>query len=451
MLWNVFENVQVAVSDWIDELITEFIVPKVKQKWTAIVNIAQSMTGILIFLFILWDVIAPEAALAEVPAEVAVEGAAEGATAGGAASGGAASGEAASGGAASGGAAAGGRTSGYGVAGIVGVTNALGAVSNFANGFLTTPADDTYLKYTGEYSEGVSTYASYMQSSISQLWRPSNASGFNISGVENALKGGAWTDISNPLAVPNLGNMTESFFETLLITSLINMIWKNNDFYVVFVPYGPVTKFQTGYVTSTATETFSEENCTNHWVNDPNRPNYISCSLNYDGKPGMTFLTQPSSADGGTLPLSEAQFAESPIGFTFVNDDALQSSLTANALHGFNYNYSTSDLADTVLAGASKLATDFVSVPLDTPGLYNLDVCVVTELSFVPGAREYLRAGNGDRHDLIYLDPCTCANFTSNGDKFVDFATENVLDAVTIQVKGHRNQTCLSRGLTAAA
>lgn len=398
MLWNIFKDVQSDVGDWVDELVTQFIVPKVKQSWEAEVTAASSITGILIFFFILFDVLAPEAAAP---------------------------------------------TAGIGVAVIVGLTNVIGSVSNFANGFLSQPADDTYLKYTGEYSEGVSEYTSYMQTSVSQLWRSSNPSGFGTLAVENVLRGGAWTDISNPLATPNVGNITESFFDTLLVTSLINMIWKSNDFYVVFVPYGTVTSFQSGSSPTTKTEAFTEDDCTNHWVNDPNRPNYISCALNYGGTSGMTILTQPSSADGGTIPLSKASFAEPTIGFNFSNDDALQASLTANAQYGFDYNFTTSDLSDTVSSGAAKFSTDFVSLPLNSPGLYNLDVCVVTELSYVPGAQEYLKAGNGNTKDFIYLDPCVCATFSSNGGKFVDYANSDVTGAVTTD---STNTTCIERG-----
>ena len=372
--------------------------PKIKQSWEAIVTAASSVTGILIFFFILFDALAPEAAAP---------------------------------------------VSGIAVAVIVGLTNVIGGVANFANGFLSSPADDTYLKYTGEYDEGVSQYTSYMQTSVSQLWRSTNPSGFGSSAVESVMKGGAWTDISNPLATPNVGNITENFFDTLLVTSLINMIWKSNDFYVVFVPYGTVTSFQSGSSPATDTQTFSQDNCTNHWANDPNQANYITCSLNYGGAAGMTILTQPSSSDGGTKPLAKAKFAESQIGFTFSNDDALQSSLTANANFGFDYNFTASDLTNTVSSGAAAFSTDFVNLPLDSAGLYNLDVCVVTELSYVSGAQEYLQAGNGNKKDFIYLDPCVCADFSSHNGNFVDFANADVKGAVTVDKD---NTTCIERG-----
>ena len=405
LLWGTFDLVHGDAKDWIDELITEFIVPKVKQSWEAIVTAASSIVGILIFFFILFDVLAPEAAA---PA------------------------------------------SGIGVATIVGLTNTIGSVANFANGFLSQPADDTYLKYTGEYSQGVYDYISYMEDSITTLWRPSNPSGFGTNAVLGFLKGGAWTNILNPIqAAPGIQPLMENFFDILLVTSLINMIWKSNDFYVVFVPYGTVSSFQAKTTPSTKTQTFTLDDCNNHWANDPNRPNYISCSLNYGGVTGMTILTQPASAKGGTLPLSKASFAESTIGFNFSNDDALQSSLTGNAQYGFNYNFTTADLNDTIEAGAIHLSTDFASIPLDSPGLYNLDVCVVDQLSYVPGAREYLRAGNGNTEDYIYLDPCICASFSSHGQNFADVALPNVVAAVTTDPSNNQNASCVGRVLEA--
>ena len=168
-------------------------------------------------------------------------------------------------------------TTGIAVATIVGLTNVIGGVANFPNGFDSQPADDTYLKYTGQYDQGVSKYTKYMQDSLTSLWRPSDPSGFGTPAVEGMLKGGAWTDLSYPLAIPGLGDVTQNFFDALLVTTLINRIWKNNDFYIVFVPYGQVATLQTSDSPSTTVESFSLDDCNNHRANDPYRPNHIFC------------------------------------------------------------------------------------------------------------------------------------------------------------------------------
>ena len=81
-------------------------------------------------------------------------------------------------------------------------------------------------------------------------------------------------------------------------------------------------------------------------------------------------------------------------------------------------------------SGEYNLTAEYV-VPSDAPGLFNLDTCVVTQMSFVPGAREYLVAGNGNSEYITYSDPCVCANFISNGMNFSDYATKPVVASVT--------------------
>ena len=135
------------------------------------------------------------------------------------------------------------------------------------------------------------------------------------------------------------------------------------------------------------TTQFAQDECNQHWVSDPKRPNYISCDLSYGGQVGMTVLTQPAIADGGTLPSSKAALREPDISFKSAIDGLLQSSLTANAQHGFNWDFTTDQLHSLLQAGTAKLTNDFTDIPPNTPGLYNLDVCVVTEMSYVSGGR----------------------------------------------------------------
>ncbi len=386
-LWQTFQYVGSDVSSWVNNIVDQFLVPSVEQKWQVIVSAVSSIIGVLTFIFTF------------------VDGLTEGATIA------------------------------IAIGVIVGITNALTAASNFANGFWSQKPDDTYLTYTGNYDQGINYYVDYMSNSTSDLWYPSNPAGLGASVVENSMKRGSWTNIGDPLDVPHLGNSMKYFFDTLLVTSLINQIWKNNGFFIVFIPYGEVTDYLRQSDSTPGNVSFTSDECNNHWVNDPKRTNYISCNLNYGGKDGMAVLTEPSSI-GGTLALSKAKFTAPEIAFTFNTDDAMQASLTANSQYGFNYNFTTEQLEKDVTAGAIKIDTEFKSLPANTPGLYNLDVCVMTQKSYIPGSREYIVAN--EEWYYFWPDPCICAGFQSHGQTFSNVATSAAVNATTTDSKGKK-------------
>ncbi|KAK3170896.1 hypothetical protein OEA41_002980 [Lepraria neglecta] len=326
LLWETFGSIRSDVSGWVNTIVDQFLIPTIQQKREAIVTAAFSIVGVLVFLFIFLD------------------------------------------------AATAGSGTAFAVGAIVGITNAVGAASNFANGFLSSKPDDTHLSFTSKYDQGVTEYISYIQDFTAALWAPSDPSQFGTDVVTNFMKGALWIGVPDPFNVPHLGDLAKTF-DTLPI---------------VFVPYGTVTDFMQKASSTPGTTQFAQDECNQHWVSDPKRPNYISCDLSYGGQVGMTVITQPAIADGGTLPSSKAALGEPDISFKFAVDDLLQSSLTANAQHGFNWNFTTDQLYSLLQAGTAKLANDFTDIPPNTPDLYNLDVCVVTEMSYVSGARQYL-------------------------------------------------------------
>ena len=375
--------------------------PTVQQKWEAIVAAASSIIGILIFLFIIAD------ALTE------------------------------------------GASTGVAVGVIVGVTNTIGAAAAFGNGFDSQKPDDTYLKMVGSYDDGVKKYGQYMQNSSVALWKPEDPSQFNSTSIQNLLRDGHWTDVANPLNIDGLGTTLQNFFDVLLLTSLINMSWKNDNFFIVFLPYDTdVTDFETQKNHNPDITQFTHDNCTQHWANDPKRIDYISCDLNYGGQAGMTVLAMPSTEAGtGTYTLvKDVSFTEDQVHYTFSTEHVLQSSLSANALYGYNYNLTTDQMNSLVQDGAASIANDFAQLPPDTPGLYNLDVCVVTKMSEVPGAGQYGSSNaRGASSVFFYPDPCSCAGFETRGQRFVDFAKESVVKGVTVIEADGFNNSCVDR------
>lgn len=160
-MWGTLTEVENDVSLWISSLIANWVVPSYTQKWESYVTAASSIVGILIFIFILIDVLTDNTAAT---------------------------------------------LTGVAVALIVGVTNIIGGVANFANGFTTTPPSDTYLEYVGYYDDFDSAWIGYMQNSISNLWSPSDANltSFGTTAVKNGLNNGAWTNVLNPFATTGL-------------------------------------------------------------------------------------------------------------------------------------------------------------------------------------------------------------------------------------------------------
>lgn len=388
-MWGILTVVEGDIGLWISSLIANWVVPSVTQKWESIVTAVSSIVGVLVFIFILID------ALTAGEASPAVSTA-----------------------------------TGIAVALIVGTTNIIGGVANFANGFTTEPPSDTYLEYVGNYDNFDTAWNGYMQTATQNLWSPSNANftSFGTTAVKNGLNDGAWTNFINPVGTANLAVVARNFFDTIILDAMINNIWKINGYYVVFVPYGEVS-FEISPGGGTAgTTTFELDQCNDIWLNDDAKENYVSCSLNYGGTPGMTILTQPSSV-GGTAKDVLDNYTQPVINYTFTNDVALQSSLTANAEYGFNYNISTLQLNDTVRSGDYNLTAEFV-IPSDAAGLFNLESCVLTDMSFVPGARKFLDAGYGNTEWLTFSDPCICMEFTSHGMKFSDYATAAVVTSV---------------------
>ncbi|KAK4691165.1 hypothetical protein P7C71_g5776, partial [Lecanoromycetidae sp. Uapishka_2] len=293
------------------------------------------------------------------------------------------------------------------------------------------------------YQQRIGDYQTYMQNATSDLWDPANPAGVGATVVQNTMKGGSWTNIGDPLAVPDLQNNMNVFFEGLLGSSVINEVMKNNGWWITFVPFGTVTDWLRHPDSTPGTVQFTADDCNNHWANDPKRPNYISCSLTYGTTAGMTILTEPAITDsygnlqsgGGTLSLAQAAaFSDPQNAFTFNLDDAIQGSLNANSMYGFNYNYTTDQLQGDVTSGAVKLTGEFQGLPQSTPGLYNLDVCVMTELSMIPGANQYIISNN--IWEYFYLNPCICANFTSHGQTFSKVATPAAINATTTDANG---------------
>ncbi len=117
---------------------------------------------------------------------------------------------------------------------------------------------------------------------------------------------------------------------------------------------------------------------------------------------------------------------------TWSPHDAMQSSMDGLSQHGFGYNLTAVDFPSLLQQGQGALDS-FTTLPLSTPGLFNLAVCVVTDLAEIPGA-DQVKSDMGIPNGFSIANPCQCAvsNVTVGGrtQMFVDNVSQAIKDAV---------------------
>ncbi len=100
--------------------------------------------------------------------------------------------------------------------------------------------------------------------------------------------------------------------------------------------------------------------------------------------------------------------------------------------HGFGYKLTAVDFSNLLQQGQGALDS-FTALPLSTPGLFNLVICVVTDLAEIPGADQVM-SDMGISDGFRIANPCQCGvtNVTVNGltQMFVDNVSQAIKDAV---------------------
>ena len=98
--------------------------------------------------------------------------------------------------------------------------------------------------------------------------------GTNTTTVAELMQGGFWVDMSKVLPALDLNttartdshaaptNELTNWFENLLVTNLINTWFKQNNAYVVYIPYGQVN----GLNSDNSLVTFTQDDCNTQWI-----------------------------------------------------------------------------------------------------------------------------------------------------------------------------------------
>ncbi|KAL8710171.1 MAG: hypothetical protein Q9220_005254 [cf. Caloplaca sp. 1 TL-2023] len=372
LLYSTINNAQGDMAGYITQIVVKFFQPQATQKWTAIVTAVSSVIGLLTFIAIIIDAL--------------TEGAATGIL----------------------------------VAAIVGTQSALAAAANFKNGFEAQTPDDTYLAIDGNYTQSVIDYARGLEEVVDNIW--SNTE-LTQSGITAALASGAWLDVPNPFNVTGLAENARDWLDNLLVTSYINRVFNDADAFITFLPYQKWV--YNGVYGRTELYDFTQADCAAHWNNDPGWPYYSTCDVPLGDTPGMAVVTRPSSEGKGSKTWTsgvEWNWAT----YKWDSHDMVSSAVTGFAEHGFGYNLTNIDFSKVLQGGSQQAIDTWKTLPLSTPGLFNIPVCVLSNMMDVPGGGQI--AKDIDKDAVFSKDPFSCAtsNSTATGAKFCD----NVSDAI---------------------
>ncbi|KAI4184847.1 MAG: hypothetical protein L6R41_004482 [Letrouitia leprolyta] len=329
LLYGTINSAQGDMAGYITQIVVKFFQPQAEQEWQAIVTAVSSIVGLFTFLAIILDAF--------------TEGAATGVL----------------------------------VAAIVGVQSALAAAANFKNGFEKQKPDATYLAIDGNYTQSVMDYARGLEDTVNNVW---NGSELGPSGITAAMASGAWLSVPNPYNVTGIAENARDWLDNILVTSYINRVFNDADAYILFLPYGDMS-----YYGNDKRYTFTQDICAQHWANDPSWPYYATCDIPLNGKPGMAVVTRPRSEGYGSKDWTskvEWQWAS----YKWSSHDMVASSVNAYAEHGFHYNLTNIDFANILNKGSQEAIDQWKTLPLSTPGLFNLPVCEIPGLEYVPGS-----------------------------------------------------------------
>ncbi|KAL8826951.1 MAG: hypothetical protein Q9170_007206 [Blastenia crenularia] len=331
LLYNTINNAQGDMAGYITQIVVKFFQPQATQEWQAIVTAVSSVVGLLTFIAIIIDTL--------------TEGAATGIL----------------------------------VAAIVGTQSALGAAANFKNGFEAKKPDATYLAIDGNYTQSVMDYARGLEETVDNIWSNSE---LTQSGITAALASGAWLDVPNPFNVTGIAEQARDWLDNLLVTSYINRVFNDADAFIVFLPYQKWV--YSGVYGRTELYDFTQEDCQTHWNNDPGWPYFSTCDVKMGDQAGMAVVTRPSSEGKGSKTwTSEVDWQWAS--YTWDSHAMVDSAVSGFGQHGFGYNLTNIDFSTVLNKGSQEALDTWKTLPLSTPGLFNIPVCILSDMMDVPG------------------------------------------------------------------
>ncbi|KAL8627500.1 hypothetical protein Q9189_006790 [Teloschistes chrysophthalmus] len=377
LLYSTIDSAQGDMAGYITQIVVKFFQPQAEQEWQAIVTAVSSVVGLLTFIAILID------GFTDFTATPAL------------------------------------------VAAIVGIQSTLGAAANFKNGFEAQKPDSTYLAIDGNYTQSVIEYVRGLEEAVNNIW--SNTE-LTQSGIATALADGAWLDVPNPYNVTGMAEQARDWLDNLLVTSYINRVFDDADAFIVFLPYAKYV--YSGVYGRTELYDFNQQDCENHWANDPSWSYFATCDVPLDpDHPGMAVVTRPSSEGKGSKSWTSGvdwTWAK----YTWSAHDMVSSAVTGFGQYGFHYNLTNIDFGNVLNKGSQDAINTWKTLPLSTPGLFNLPVCVLSNMMEIPGGATV--ATDIGKDATFRTDPFSCvsSNSTATGAKFCDNVSPAIKKAI---------------------
>ncbi|KAF6218261.1 hypothetical protein HO133_006223 [Letharia lupina] len=286
-----------------------------------------------------------------------------------------------------------------------------------------TDTQNNWRNYTGNMKTGLSRLHD------SYFLNANHTAPVNISTV---LQGGFYLPVTptvDQTSVIPSDNVT-AWLESYACARLINQLFDQNDYYIVYIPYGSMVNDVPGGG-SRGNFSFEKSDC-EQWVGNSkfNNSVYATCNTVDGIGPGMTVMEgmQDAVLDFTTYNYKTAFTQTFTDGiFTYNPEDVIQSSVAGWLDYGYNYtlvnqNYGFSpDALDSVENFREQLLA-VANIRSNSEGVYNLPVCVLNELDSMPECFKAVPENDNDgaktpltldELNYCYIHPINCLGVTA--------------------------------------
>ena len=266
------------------------------------------------------------------------------------------------------------------------------------------------------WAEAQNAMANYINMSQSALIQTHNSYFLEGVNITQTLKGGVFVG-DNMLrsvtdgSVSGFVKQAAGWFDKQAILGLINQAWKQNDNYIVFIPYGPIGMYGRG------NQDFQHADCESRFMQngDWNNTIYASCDAGTPDHPGMAMFMVPQNS-GQVNEYNKKSFYDIQ-GYTINGDytfsatDVLKSSIAGYFSHGFDFNATQVDITAEVDAQNTNPMQAIAQLNPWDAGEFNLPVCVIYDFKYVPACTI---TDWGNENDPCETQPGFCLSTGSN-------------------------------------
>jgi hypothetical protein len=252
-------------------------------------------------------------------------------------------------------------------------------------------------------------------------------------GIKELIRGGTYVDRTDlNIDCNDCIPKAQAWLEQLLVLKMIDYMWKWENVFVTFMPYGKIIQLDSMEQTD-----FTIDACYSDFKSGKNAHEDAKLTACTDwGMARLTFYNPANASttrpdDDGSVNLlgfppgaeADSQYnSTQALGITFQPSWAAQSAADGLMQHGLGYNV-MEDLSNSITRGGDVASyfADLWNVNATTPGMFTLPVCQIRDLNYWPtfyGQSKKRRS---------YNDYCICYNELNDnspyGPSFKDYAS----------------------------